>query len=310
MQQVLEDARSPSPNPLHDNQFSLIGSRAAQVQKASRRPVLAYRSIPEIPRLSHHSLHLNSPRQYLNDATIRRLTSNKWAVRKQAFAGGKQDGSRLLKQIRKQIIFSAICRKNPMNVTISTPEIYGLRVPRAGDARNDIVVDMEYIPFHDVCHIMLEHDKAVNEWLIESAISVVDYELTQSTMMTLKAVLPEFHSKAESIKKALPKSSLDDVEIKVITERIDQLLEHFAALPDLQVPVGTCHGDLTFQNMLVDPVNRELCVFDFLDSFLVGSPRSVPKSATNHISGVTSPRHRKTPPRLPAPLVPNPNPHP
>jgi hypothetical protein len=198
-----------------------------------------------------------------------------------------------------------------MNVTISTPEIYGLKVPQAGDARNDIVVDMEYIPFHDVSHIILEHDKAIHEWLIESAIAVVDYELTQSTTMALKDALPEFHSKAESIKKALPKSSLlDEAEIKVMTEQIDQLLEHFAALPDLQVPVGACHGDLTFQNMLIDPVNRELCVFDFLDSFLVGSPGSVPKSATNNISGVTSPRHRKTPPRLPAPLVPNPNPNP
>jgi hypothetical protein len=277
MQKILEDARSPSPNPQGENPFSLAGSRAAQVQKALRRPALAFRTISELAPLSPRSLQSNSPRQYVNDATIRRLTSNKWAVRKQAFAGGKQDGSRLLKQIRKQIIFSAICRKNRMHATISTPEIYGLRVPKLGDHRNDIVVDMEYIPFHDVCYIILQYDKAIHEWLIDSAISIVDYELTQTTTVPLKDCLPEFDVKASSIKKAMPKSSLlNETEIKTIGEQIDQLLSYYEAHEDLQIPVGTCHGDLTFQNMLVDPVNRELCVFDFLDSFLVRHPLKTP----------------------------------
>jgi hypothetical protein len=268
MEQLLTDARSPSPHPSSENPLSLSGSRAAQIQKILRRPGLPRRIISE--SLPHKSLQSNSPHQYVNESTIRRLTSELWAVRKQAFAGGKQDGSRLLKQIRKQIVFSAICRKNSMNATISTPEIYGLRVPHKGEERNDIIVDMEYIPFHDVFHIMMEHDKAMHEWLIETAISVVDYELTQSTMMALKDALPEFEAKAKSIKKALPTSSLlSKEEMKDIMGMVDAIMQHFCKLEDLQVPVGNCHGDLTFQNMLVDPVHRELCVFDFLDSFLV-----------------------------------------
>ncbi|KAE9371801.1 hypothetical protein N431DRAFT_467959 [Stipitochalara longipes BDJ] len=278
MQQVLEDARSPSLNPLSESLHFLAGSRTAQVQKALRRPVLAYKPVSDLPRLSPQSLLSNSPRQYVNDSTIRRLTSNKWAVRKQAFAGGKQDGSRLLKQIRKQIIFSAICRKNRMNATISTPEIYGIKVPKAGEVTGNIVVDMEYIPFHDVCHIVLEHDKAVHEWLIESTISIVDYELTRCTTIALKHMLLEFHAKAKSIQEVLPKSALlDETEIKIITEQITQILDYFAALPDIPIPVGTCHGDLTFQNMLVDPVNRELCVFDFLDTFLESPLQDIAK---------------------------------
>jgi hypothetical protein len=270
MQKVLEDARSPSPNPLSESLHSLAGSRTAQVQKALRRPVLAYKQTLDLRRSSQQSLKANSPRQYVNDATIRRLTSNKWAVRKRAFAGGMQDGSRLLKQIRKQIIFSAVCRKNRMNATISTPEIYGIKVPKAGELLGNIVVDMEYIPFHDVCHLVLEYDKSIHEWLIESAVSIVDYELTQSTAVALKELLPDFHSKAKSVLEALPKSTLlNQAEITLITEQFTQILDHFASLPNIPVPVGTCHGDLTFQNMLVDPVNRELCVFDFLDTFLV-----------------------------------------
>ena len=270
MQKVLESARSSSPNPLGDSGHFLTGSRTAQVQKALRRPVLAFRPIADLRRQSQQSLQSNSPRQYVNDGTIRRLTSNKWAIRKQAFAGGKQDGSRLLKQIRKQIIFSAACRQNQMNATITTPEIYGMKIPKAGEGVHNIVVDMEYIPFHDVCYIVLEHDKAIHEWLIESAISIVDYELTQSTTIALKELLPEFQAKAKAILEALPKSPfLNENEIRLVEDRITQILDHFATLPDIPVPMGTCHGDLTFQNMLADPINRELCVFDFLDTFLV-----------------------------------------
>ena len=156
-----------------------------------------------------------------------------------------------------------------MNATISTPEIYGLKVPRAGEESN-IIVDMEYIPFHDVAFIMLEQDKAVNEWLINAAISVVDYELTNSSSVPLKEVMPEFHEKAGSIKKAMKKSPLlSEEEIKNTSEQIDTLLQYYDGLPELHIPVGTCHGDLTLQNMLVDPINRELCIFDFLDCFVV-----------------------------------------
>ena len=209
------------------------------------------------------------PSKYVSGATVRRLTSDKWAVRKQAFTGGKQDGSRLLKQVQKQLIFSVTCRTSHMNATISTPEIYGLKVPQVGEESN-IIVDMEYIPFHDVAFIMLEQDKAVNEWLINAAISVIDYELTNSSSVPLKEVLPEFHKKADSIKNAMIKSPLlSKDEIKNTSQQIDAVLHHYDGFPELHIPVGTCHGDLTLQNMLVDPTNRELCVFDFLDCFVV-----------------------------------------
>jgi hypothetical protein len=134
------------------------------------------------------------------------------------------------------------------------------------------MVDMEYVPFNDVFHIILQYDKAIHKWLIESTISIVDSELKQSTTMVLSDALPAFHLKANSIKENLPNCNLlDQFEVETISKQIDQVLEYFAALQDLEVPIGRCHGDLTFQNMLVDPINRELCVFDFLDTFLVSS---------------------------------------
>lgn len=267
MQDIFVNARTLTPT--NGDSYSVLGSRAAQARKALRRPFLARRGNSYAPRLARLPTRSTGPSKYVSGATIRRLTSDKWAVRKQAFTGGKQDGSRLLKQIQKQLIFSATCRTSHMNATISTPEIYGLKVPRAGEESN-IIVDMEYIPFHDVAFIILEQDKAVNEWLINAAISVVDYELTNSSSVPLKEVMPGFHKKADSIKTALEKSPLlAEEEIKSTSEQIDALLQHYDRLPELHIPVGTCHGDLTLQNMLVDPINRELCVFDFLDCFVV-----------------------------------------
>lgn len=206
-----------------------------------------------------------------------------------------------------------------MNATISTPEIYGLKVPGTGEESN-IIVDMEYIPFHDVAFIMLEQDKAVNEWLINAAISVVDYELTNSSSVPLKEVMPEFRKKANSIKKAMTQSPLlSEEEIKNTNEQFDALLQHYDCLPELHIPVGTCHGDLTLQNMLVDPINRELCIFDFLDCFVVSRLRSrscmrecrssilfcscVAESLVSLSTGIAVARSRQAPARCPPPMV-------
>ena len=283
MQDIFTNARTLTPT--NGDSYSVMGSRAAQARKAHRRPFLARRGNSSTPRLTRQVTRSTGPSKYVSGATVRRLTSDKWAVRKQAFAGGKQDGSRLLKQIQKQLVFSATCRTSHMNATISTPEIYGLKVPQVGEESN-IIVDMEYIPFHDVAFIMLEQDKAVNEWLINAAISVIDYELTNSSSVPLKEVMPDFHKKANSIKNAMSQSPLlSEEETRSTTEQIDALLQHYDCLQDLHIPVGTCHGDLTLQNMLVDPINRELCVFDFLDCFVVSQGHFSSSLLISQVSG-------------------------
>ena len=260
--------------------FYRLGSRAAQARKAMRRPFLARKRTTHSPSaLSNHPLpRFNSPKKYVSGSTIRRLTSGMWAVRKQAFSGGKQDGSRLLKQIQKQMTFSATCRRENSNAFISTPEIYGLKVPRPGDEDSSIIVDMEYVPFHDCAYIMLEQDKVVNEWLIGAAISIVDHDLTHSTTVPLREVMPEFVKKADSIRTSMTKSLLLTTdEISALTTQIDTIIGHYNLNNDIAIPIGTCHGDLTLQNMLVDPVNRELCVFDFLDCFVESPLQDIAK---------------------------------
>ena len=273
MQAILENAGSLIQAPHDIETLRANGSRATQVQRARRRPVLPHRNPSEMLFLENKQTSISSPRQYVNEKTLLRLSSSLWAVRKQAFRGGKQDGSRLLRQIQKQVIYSATCRTNPIVAMISTPEVYGIRVPTDESCEGSIVVDMEYIPFNDVRSVILDYDKTIHDWFIGSAISVIDQELTQSWNVRLETVLPEFRKKAFGINRNLSESSLlAPEEIQVIAQYFDIILAHYTNLQDMEIPIGTCHGDLTLQNMLVDPVNRELCVFDFLDSFVVSPP--------------------------------------
>jgi serine/threonine protein kinase len=201
---------------------------------------------------------------YPKDANMRRITSGMWAVRKEAYAGAKQDGGRLLKQIEKQIFFSARCRTGSLR-NISVPEVYGIQV-----SETRISVDMEYIPFSDVKSVMLDRDRATNEWMIESTIDLVDYHLTMSKLQPLSQFMPEFEKKGESIKSSVKRSKLiTHSELHTVNYQVDTLLRHFQRLRDINIPIGFCHRDLTLANMLVDPDNRELCVFDFLDCFVV-----------------------------------------
>lgn len=272
MQGVLKNAGSILLDP-YKNEVFMNGSRASQVQKALRRPILPRRHHSDVFRKESRTPGTDSPRQHVNDSTLRRLSSGLWAVRKQAFQCGKQDGSRLLKQVQKQVIYSATCRTNPSITMITTPEVYGLKVPMCQISEGSVIVDMEYIPFNDVRMILLENDKTIHDWLIGAAISITDQELTQCENVTLQSILPKFHDKASNIKTCLPGSSLLTAdETQEIVEYFDLILAYYDLLQDLEVPVGVCHGDLTLQNMLVDPVNRELCVFDFLDSFVVSHP--------------------------------------
>ncbi|MCJ1371088.1 hypothetical protein MMC20_002303 [Loxospora ochrophaea] len=272
MQVILKNAGSIALAP-HENEVLMNGSRAAQVQKALRRPTLPRRYHSEVSRKESRSAGTCSPRQHVNDSTLRRLSSDLWAVRKQAFRCGKQDGSRLLKQVQKQVIYSATCRTHPIIAMVTTPEVYGLKVSMDELSEGSVIVDMEYIPFGDVLSAILEQDKTIHDWFIGAAISVIDQELTQSSNVRLASILPKFFAKASNIKTNLPGSNLLTVdELQEITQYFDLILAHYASLQELEVPVGTCHGDLTLQNMLVDPINRELCVFDFLDSFVVSSP--------------------------------------
>lgn len=89
------------------------------------------------------------------------------------------------------------------------------------------------------------------------------YEIRNSTMGTVKgSVLKEKFIDVKN--KTLSNPVLkNDSEIIAIIDKSEHI---FNSVKDMQMPIGKCHGDLTFSNILFSDNNYHL--IDFLDSFV------------------------------------------
>lgn len=89
------------------------------------------------------------------------------------------------------------------------------------------------------------------------------YEIRNSTMGTVKgSVLKEkfIDVKNKTLSNPILKN---DSEIIAIIDKSEHI---FNSVKDMQMPIGKCHGDLTFSNILFSDNNYHL--IDFLDSFV------------------------------------------
>jgi len=80
----------------------------------------------------------------------------------------------------------------------------------------------------------------------------------------------------------ITKCNLQEIDSKIIERKIDALYNIIGyrinieknditnrikdSVHSTKIPVGMCHGDLTFSNVLIDKTGK-MCMFDFLDSF-------------------------------------------
>lgn len=189
-----------------------------------------------------------------------------WAVRKTAFAGAKQDGGRLFKQIFKQLEFQHACRADSALACLSTPEVYSVRI----EVEERVVVDMEYVPFPDTISFFKVADQASIDWFAESIAALINFNLRLSSNVPLVSLVPDFQKKAHSIIESMKSSAtLTSEEVEEATSYLNVTLAyHFAHHSQVLIPVGLCHGDLTFGNMLVDNISHNISTFDFLDCFI------------------------------------------
>ncbi len=94
------------------------------------------------------------------------------------------------------------------------------------------------------------------EYFLEKEISASETSIVQSSILTEKF--------ADVKKKTLSNKALEgDQEVVDLIEYSERL---FDKIRDMEMPVGRCHGDLTFSNILFNGNNYYL--IDFLDSFI------------------------------------------
>lgn len=146
------------------------------------------------------------------------------------------------------------------------PELQHIRVPKVHEIiRTDelVSVKMDYVYSRNFVEFFEQAGFEQVNYLIEALIKYLELEIEQSRLSTVKR--ETVTEKFEDVKKkTLSNRHLEgDDEIKEILSKSQKV---FDESPDMLMPVGICHGDLTFSNILFNGNNYYL--IDFLDSFI------------------------------------------
>lgn len=150
--------------------------------------------------------------------------------------------------------------------TASIPELQHIRVPKVHEInrRDDMVsVKMDYVYSRNFVEFFEQAGFEQVNYLIDAIIKYLELEIDQSpvTEVSREILTGKF---ADVKDKTL--SNCNFVGDRDIANLLDLSEKVFDNLTDMYIPVGVCHGDLTFSNILFNGNNYYL--IDFLDSFI------------------------------------------
>lgn len=160
---------------------------------------------------------------------------------------------RLSLQAKKQMAASGVEYQH-----IRVPKIFELK---ENDATT--IIKMQYIYSKNFIEFFEQAGFEQVDYLIGALEYFVEHEISKCELQMVSPVI--FQNKFAEIKgKCLTNPLYDGNEdILNILNRSEQI---FQSLSELTIPVGICHGDLTFSNILFNGNNYYL--IDFLDSFI------------------------------------------
>jgi hypothetical protein len=160
---------------------------------------------------------------------------------------------RLLLQAQKQI-------------AASQPEYQYVRVPKIlniEQSDEQVVLKMEYVYSKNFVECFEHAGFEQINYLVIALIKFLEYEIKNSPMQTVDASIVKEKFADVRAKTLANKHLQGDKEVEALLERSAKV---FDAMQEMHMPVGLCHGDLTFSNILFNGNNYYL--IDFLDSFI------------------------------------------
>lgn len=179
-----------------------------------------------------------------------------------------RDGGLLFvdKSSRDPKYLDRLVRQAEKQLEASLPEYQHIRIPKIHkiDRTADMVnVRMDYVYSRNFVEFFEQAGFEQVGYLINALKMYIEKEIEQSPLTTVsREIITE---KFEDVKKkTLSNKHLQgDKDVEKMIERSERV---FDALTDMIIPVGMCHGDLTFSNILFNGNNYYL--IDFLDSFI------------------------------------------
>jgi hypothetical protein len=156
--------------------------------------------------------------------------------------------SRLRAQVEKQRNFSKT------HHSVKVPEIYSEYC-----SERVFFTEMEYIPALDIFSFVSKAGKGDLDKLFHS----IERYLLESLSLSHLTKFPtsDAINKIEQLENTLKINS----KVKPYLARTKEILlqARFSS-----IPIGECHGDLTFSNILIEPGCDNIYLIDFLDSFI------------------------------------------
>lgn len=160
-----------------------------------------------------------------------------------------------------RLVRQALKQKNA-----SAARLQHIRVPRIIDIiRTDSIVDvkMDYVYSRNFVEFFEQAGFEQIDYLISALVNYLEYEIGESDVAVVPGSIVE--DKFLDVKSKVENNPhlRNDGVIDSIMKKSEDI---FSGFPDMSIPVGCCHGDLTFSNILFNGNNYYL--IDFLDSFI------------------------------------------
>lgn len=143
--------------------------------------------------------------------------------------------------------------------------IGSVRVPRIlseSEENGIFVAEMEYVYFHNSVDFFSSASRPALDSVLSAILNFVDDEIANSKSSAIPARI--FREKVEDIAIAvgsMPNPSVYDHSLSRIRAALGRKDE-------LVIPLGPCHGDLTFSNIMIASDASAIALIDFLDSFV------------------------------------------
>ena len=186
---------------------------------------------------------------------------------KTSSSSGLQNGNRLHKQALKQ--------QNAFNILkpvsgICVPEIH--RISDKLENSKVTEIKMSYVPHPNLA----EHLSAITtddiKWVNDSILGFVDILFSDEKIywMRFQEVLPMFEQKAAQTLENITTMIHTSETLECVTTILKDTISYIQSsnLCDVKIPIGFCHGDLNFSNIIINAQEKDIYVFDFLDSFV------------------------------------------
>lgn len=148
-------------------------------------------------------------------------------------------------------------------------EYQHIRIPEIFNVTQDddhVTIKMEYVYSRNFIEYFESAGFEQVDYFIKALVLFIEKELKASPLQLVQTSITL--EKFEDVKIKIANNSLlsDDDEIKKLLIESEKRFLNFGKQRTIKIPLGICHGDLTFSNILFNGNNYYL--IDFLDSFI------------------------------------------